>query len=281
MSAVRDSRAFRLVGLGLRAEVVRRDAVRLGSDELAELNVLAFGYGRRTELEAQRKAQLRMLPQLARQVEPIRMAALVASMGTSGAPVQPWEGVIGAEGKLTGDGRLIDHEALTWARFPLPLRWAAADHGGHDGAVIVGRIDAVQRSGGGMIHAHGVLDLGSPEGREAARLIAGGFLSGVSMDLDSTDSAPGTVSVIDGGGTKTKPAAVTSDGRVRAATLVSIPAFDEARIALVQPDTSTGDAALHNPDCGCLPLTVIHADDRRRPAANTNSTTTTTARRRP
>lgn len=256
---LRDPRTFRLIGFGLRVEVVRRDSVSLGPKELSELNMIAFGALRRIELQRQRKDQRQKLPLFARRIAPIRVAALVASMSAPGATVQPWSGVIGAEGKLTGDGRLIDHEALTWATFPLPLRWVAADHGGHDGAVIVGRIDAVKRSGDGLIHASGVIDLGSPEGREAARLIGGGFLSGVSVDLDSTDTEPRTVKLTIGGGTATKAAAVTSSGRVRAATLVAIPAFDVARIALSGESGHDAQHDTSDPDCGCTPATILHA----------------------
>src|SRR5690606_23105368 len=109
------------------------------------------------------------------------------------SPVAPFEGVIGLEGMLTGDGRLVAEDSLSWATFPLPLRWAAADFGGHDGAVIVGRIDKVERRDNGDIYAWGVLDLGSREGREVARLMQGQFLSGVSMDLDSVNAFEGDV----------------------------------------------------------------------------------------
>ena len=148
--------------------------------------------------------------------------------------VAPFSGVIGIEGMLTGDGRLIEEQSLTYAKFPLPLRWAKSDVGGHDGAVIVGRIDGVERADNGDIRSWGVIDLGSEEGREAARLMKGQFLSGVSMDLDAVDSFEADVTYADEeGGEKSQAALVTSQARVRAATLVAIPAFDEARLALV------------------------------------------------
>lgn len=155
----------------------------------------------------------------------------------SGPATAPFEGVIGVEGLLTGDGRLIEESSLTWATFPLPLRWAAADFGAHDGAVIVGRIDRVERRENGDIYAWGVLDLGSKEGMETARLMRGQFLSGVSMDLDSVDSYEAQVQMFNEDGTpQDTPAGdvlVTSQARVRAATLVAIPAFDEARLSLI------------------------------------------------
>lgn len=155
-----------------------------------------------------------------------------------GPAVAPFEGVIGVEGMLTGDGRLIQESALQWATFPLPLRWASADFGGHDGAVIVGRIDSVERRDNGDIYSKGVLDLGSKEGRECARLMRGQFLSGVSMDLDSVDSFEAEVQLFSEDGEPAEGNSkgnvlVTGEARVRAATLVAIPAFDEARLSLI------------------------------------------------
>jgi len=181
-----------------------------------------------------------VLPNLSQRDQKV-WASLIASVGapesaaTLESPVAPFEGVIGLEGMLTGDGRLIAEDSLTWAEFPLPLRWVKSDIGGHDGAVIVGRIDRVERRDNGDIYAWGVIDLGSDEGREVARLMKGQFLSGVSMDLDSVNAFEGDVIEFNEDGTeKTIPSAViTEKGRVRAATLVAIPAFDEARLSLV------------------------------------------------
>jgi hypothetical protein len=224
-----------LTAATLRAFAVEVDALRGGgltADEVADLDLLAFGWQRQRERRAEDAALRRASVEVARMREP----ALIASMSAPDAAVQPWAGVIGAEGQLTGDGRLIRHDALTWADFPLPLRYAPADLGGHDSAVLVGRIDSVTRGDDGLIRAAGVLDLGSEIGREVARLIGAGMLSGVSMDLDQTTNLP-----VEVGGAL---ASLVAAGRVRAATLVSIPAFDVARIALVSdPD-----------DCGCEPV---------------------------
>jgi hypothetical protein len=210
-----------------------------------------------------RPAPRRQAAELAAIVAGFRESALIASMGTPAASVQPWEGTIGAEGTLTGDGRLIALDALTWAQFPLPLRWAPADVGGHDGAVIVGRIDSVTRGPNGQILAKGVIDLGSAAGQEVARLIKAGMLSGVSMDLDAVDTTTAHVSTQTKGGTTTQPAAVTSAGRVRAATLVAIPAFDQARIGLVGEPTNA-PPSLPPADSGTpepAPSVPAHPDD--------------------
>jgi len=172
--------------------------------------------------------------------------ALIASMSQPTALVQPWEGPVGFEGVATGDGRLIAPEALNTASLPMPLRWAASDVGGHDGAVVVGRIDSLARGAGGSIIGRGVLDLGSPEGREIARQIAGNFAGGVSLDLDSTDASP--VKVGD------SALALTTSARIRAATVVAVPAFEGARIRLVGGPMPGAPATPPDPadaDCGC------------------------------
>ena len=183
-----------------------------------------------------------------------------------GPAVAPFEGVIGVEGMLTGDGRLIQESALQWATFPLPLRWASADFGGHDGAVIVGRIDSVERRDNGDIYSKGVLDLGSKEGRECARLMRGQFLSGVSMDLDSVDSFEAEVQLFSEDGEPAEGNSkgnvlVTGEARVRAATLVAIPAFDEARLSLIA-SMSAGTRKELSVAIGKGAFSLAFADDR-------------------
>lgn len=171
-----------------------------------------------------------------------------------------WSGVIGMEDQLTGDGRLIEGDALTWTT-PIPFRFVKEDVGAHDGAVAAGRILSITRGEGGRIEAHGDFDLGSPEGREAARLTLNGIMNGVSMDLDSVEfevrvaaevieaqdafwealegdreieeparETDGEGRVIVYKGSPDDEVMVTTGARVRAATLVSIPAFAEAVI---------------------------------------------------
>ena len=107
---------------------------------------------------------------------------------TEPAPPPPqdaagWEGILGFEGVLTGDSRLIERNALVWDT-PLPLRFVKEDVGGHQNAVVVGRIETIARGQGGAIEASGVFDLGSEDGREAARLVGEEFQNWVSLDLD-------------------------------------------------------------------------------------------------
>ena len=165
-----------------------------------------------------------------------------------------WAGIIGYEDQATGDGRLIDKGALFWELDnPTALRHVAKDVGAHDGASSVGRFTKIERQDDGAIYAEGTFDLGSEVGVEAARLVRDEVTTGVSMDLDSMavelrvakevlDDMEGepvevqtdeededgmvTVAVI-------KPddeLSVMTSARIRAATLVAIPAFAGATI---------------------------------------------------
>jgi 2'-5' RNA ligase len=165
--------------------------------------------------------------------------------------VAPWEGPLVVEGIVTGDGREFAPGALTWADLPVPLRWNKEDsHGGEprSTAVNVGRIDRIWRDGQRIMGA-GVLDLGSDDGREVYRKIQGQFLRGVSIDADSISDAdvefvfPDDVNAGTGDNDDepdmfemlfAQPEKVIfHGGRIRAATLVDIPAFAEAYIALL------------------------------------------------
>lgn len=168
--------------------------------------------------------------------------------------VVPWSGVLAVEGVPTGDGRQFAAGALTWATLPLPLRWLKeSTHGGMqvNGVVNIGRIDAVERVASQII-GRGVIDIGQPDGVEAARQMgttaAPGFLSGISIDADDPMRAEVEYIWADGCADLDVAAASEEDfmrcmepemviyhsGRIRAATLCDIPAFDEARVYLAE-----------------------------------------------
>lgn len=162
-----------------------------------------------------------------------------------------WEGVIAREGEMTGDGRLIEDGALRWDDLPIPLRVAFKDVGGHDGAEVCGRIETVERRDGGDIYATGTFDLGSATGTEAFRQVSEQMSNGVSIDTDDVtfrimakadivaddvaDSEDDSDTDPEG---RVKVAAMSSSdeltviesARLRAATLVAVPAFATARI---------------------------------------------------
>jgi hypothetical protein len=162
----------------------------------------------------------------------------------------PWRGPLAIEGQVTGDGREFAEGALTWAELPVPLRWNKEDsHGGEARtiAVNVGRIDKVWRAGS-LIMGEGVLDLSDDDGRRVHAKIEGKFLRGVSIDADSIADAdvefvwPEDDNAGTGEGDEddlfemlfAQPEKmIFHGGRIRAATLVDIPAFAEAYIALL------------------------------------------------
>ena len=169
------------------------------------------------------------------------------------APDGRWEGVIAREGEMTGDGRMIEDGALRWDDLPIPLRVAFKDVGGHDGAEVCGRIETVERREGGDIYATGTFDLGSAVGAEAFRQVSEKMSNGVSIDTDDVtfrimakadmpeadiaDSGNASDDEPDPEG-RVKVAAMSSSdeltviesARLRAATLVAVPAFATARV---------------------------------------------------
>lgn len=175
-----------------------------------------------------------------------------------------WEGVIAREGEMTGDGRLIEDGALRWDDLPIPLRAAFKDVGGHDGAEVCGRIETVERREGGDIYATGTFDLGSSVGTEAFRQVSEQMSNGVSIDTDDVTfrimakADMPEVDVADSGNDsdvepdpdgRVKVAAMSSSdelmviesARLRAATLVAVPAFATARVYAAGQAPSTSE----------------------------------------
>jgi hypothetical protein len=187
------------------------------------------------------------------------------------APDGRWEGVIAREGEMTGDGRLIEAGALRWDDLPIPLRVAFKDVGGHDGAEVCGRIETVERRDGGDIYATGTFDLGSAVGTEAFRQVSEQMSNGVSIDTDDVtfrimakadmpeagvaDSGNGEDGEADPEG-RVKVAAMSSSdelmvieaARLRAATLVAVPAFATARVYAAGQAPSTSEPAERDGD---------------------------------
>ncbi len=169
-----------------------------------------------------------------------------------------WNGVLVVEGTPTGDGREFGVDALDWVETPL-IRWQKEGaHGGqHDVTVTVGRADRVWRQAP-EIWGEGVLDLVNPDGFEIYRRLKEGFAGGISIDADDIQNAD--VEVVwpeqPDDGTEADPYAILfgkpekivyHGGRIRAATLVDIPAFVQAAIALsgdVTADAVTASVAV-------------------------------------
>lgn len=135
-----------------------------------------------------------------------------------------WTAVLARLGTPTGDGRIIAPGALDNRPLPLPLMWQEATGMGHDGAVVVGRIDTIDYdAAGGVVLGRGVL-LDVPEMEQVLELVTNGVI-GPSLDLDETTS------VLD-----EDDRLIVTDGRISGATLVPIPAFAEVSISMDAPE---------------------------------------------
>lgn len=132
----------------------------------------------------------------------------------------PWYGLLVPENERSGDGRSFSPGAVTWRELPLPLRWQKLDTGGHDGSFTVGTIEKIWREGDDVMASGFFVD--TAEADEAVGLIMESALRGVSIDADMAEmAAEQEEGYVD-----------FSKGRVSAATLVAIPAFHRAFVAL-------------------------------------------------
>lgn len=143
----------------------------------------------------------------------------------------------------TGDGRIFKKDSITIRELPLPLLWQVKTSDGHDGSVVVGRIDSMERTENGIGNAYGVFDSG-PYGREAERMVRDGFIRGVSADLDrfeaseEADESEDEASKKDKiGGSKIK----VDKARVMAVTIVPKPAFEECKIYIEDSGDAVSD----------------------------------------
>lgn len=148
------------------------------------------------------------------------------------------------EGKESGDGRIFEPGAIRVRDLPLPLLWQIKTADGHEGSVVIGRIDTMERVPGGIGNAHGVFDTGV-YGREAERLVREGFIRGISADLDQFE-AKHNKSTTDEAGDDTDEQIggdkiTINKARVMAVTLVPKPAFQECSIEIEIEETPEAD----------------------------------------
>lgn len=135
-----------------------------------------------------------------------------------------WEGILTILGTQAGnlDPRLL--KTVTWADLPLTLYAQTKNEGGHDGADIVGNIDDIWIDGNN-VYGTGLFD-DSELGNNAVQLVENGSLQGISVDLrdgevDVKQAEDGSVEQI-----------IWKEARIGGATLVGLPAFENARIQL-------------------------------------------------
>ena len=170
---------------------------------------------------------------------------------TAGAEIEMSDGsafkipLVIPEDLESGDGRKFEKGAIEIRELPLPLMWQIKTDEGHNGSVVVGRIDFMERTENGIGNATGVFDSGA-YGQEAERLVREGFIRGVSADLDQFEASQHTVELSedeDAGKIGTDKLMITH-ARVMAVTLVPKPAFQECQIYLVDTDKKQEDIVI-------------------------------------
>jgi hypothetical protein len=141
------------------------------------------------------------------------------------------------EGVASGDGREAKPGSITTRELPLPLMWQIEALDGHKGSVVVGRIDTIERTPNGLGNARGVFDTGS-YGREAERMVRGGFLRGVSADLDQFEAVAEEedAELADKNAIKNQKMTI-DNARLMGITIVSKPAFQECYIMMDKEPT--------------------------------------------
>lgn len=153
------------------------------------------------------------------------------------------------EGISSGDARSFEENSITIRDLPLPLMWQIKTGPGHDGSVVVGRIDSIERVRNGVGNARGVFDTGI-FGREAERLVRGRFLRGVSVDLDNFEASEETETEVEATDTeltskkkiiKNKKLLV-ENARLMGITIVPKPAFQECTIMIEEEPTLSTDS---------------------------------------
>jgi len=139
----------------------------------------------------------------------------------------------------SGDGRKFRKGSITMRELPLPLLWQIKTASGHDGSVVVGKIERLVRTDEGLGDAYGVFDTG-PYGREAERLVRNGFIRGISADMDQFEAAEDkTEAAEDSEDEVKKKKIIINKARVMAATIVPKPAFQECSISLLEDGNLT------------------------------------------
>lgn len=142
--------------------------------------------------------------------------------------------LIAPYGKPTGDKRRFAHGSLEVGALPIPLKWQREDNQGHSTSVAVGRIDKAHFEPDG-VYGSGIFFDPDPtktprwaEDCAEAYQLTKEQVIGPSVDLD----AMAFHEYVDDGeqySAEARPEIEVDKGRIRAATLVVIPAFMEAR----------------------------------------------------
>lgn len=144
--------------------------------------------------------------------------------------------VLAVEEERTADNRIIAKGGTAWRTPPLPLMLMTRTDVGHDGAEIAGVIEKVFRQKGQIV-GEGRFDT-SFTGIEAARLVANGVLSGVSIDAGDVEREL-IVEEEDDEGFPTKILERMAAVTVLGATIVPFPAIGSTLIEYLPPGAKT------------------------------------------
>ena len=146
------------------------------------------------------------------------------------------------EERESGDGRSFKKGAISVRELPIPLLWQIKTAGGHDGSVVVGKIEHIERVENGLGNATGVFDSGA-HAKEVIRLIRNGFIRGISADMDQFEAKETKTSkekmedATEDQKELSKDKIVINKARIMAATIVPKPAFQECKIILQEDNT--------------------------------------------
>lgn len=149
----------------------------------------------------------------------------------------------------SGDKRKFKPNSVEIRELPLPLLWQIKTADGHQGSVVVGRIDYMERIDGGIGNARGVFDTGE-YGKEAERLVRNGFIRGVSADLDQFEAKETKLEIeeLQEDEEIEKKSLLINHARVMAVTIVPKPAFQECVIMLVDGSTPSEEEEMNTED---------------------------------
>ncbi len=141
-----------------------------------------------------------------------------------------WSAVLARLGVPTGDGRIIAPGEGSSRDLPLPMMWQKLSGDGHEGSMVVARIETLA-IGDGMVTATGTM-LDSAPYAVIEQLEAG--LLGPSVDLDDIEYTMDAQERL-----------VITRWRISGATLVAIPAFADVSVTLdpmpAEPMPDSGD----------------------------------------
>jgi hypothetical protein len=173
---------------------------------------------------------------------PVEEPVVEETVAPEDAPVDeelpiPFHGVAAPVGVPSGDGRMFAIGSIEFREFPFPLLYQRASDDGHGGSVRVGAIDKMWVDEANLIQYSGTFN-STPEVEEVISGLIDGSVRGVSVDVDQSAIDMQASTPMDDIDAFMSGEAITVFSRARIAglTVVAIPAFQEAYLALGECD---------------------------------------------